>query len=93
MTDPPDLYDIPGRPNTRTTDSRLIASDLDYDLPFIPVVTVISPICVGMCVLLSRFANWTARRQRRNPRTEAVESAPAQPGTLLPTGPPTPARA
>ncbi|MET9666354.1 amino acid ABC transporter permease [Streptomyces sp. NPDC006475] len=69
---------------------KLIASNLDYDLPFIPVVMVISPIYIGMCMLLSWFANWMARRQRRNPRTEAVDIAPAQPGTLLPGGPPEP---
>ncbi|MFD5033392.1 amino acid ABC transporter permease [Streptomyces sp. NPDC058405] len=65
---------------------KLIASNLDYDLPFIPVVMVISPIYIGMCMLLSWFANWMARRQRRNPRTEAVGVAPADPGTLLPRG-------
>jgi hypothetical protein len=26
---------------------NLIASDLDYDLPFVPVVMVISPITIG----------------------------------------------
>ncbi|WP_328886193.1 amino acid ABC transporter permease [Streptomyces sp. NBC_00316] len=63
---------------------KLIASNLDYDLPFIPVVMVISPIYIGMCMLLSWFATWVARRERRNPKTEAVEVAPAEPGTLLP---------
>ncbi|WP_327326903.1 amino acid ABC transporter permease [Streptomyces sp. NBC_01210] len=63
---------------------KLIASNLDYDLPFIPVVMVISPIYIGMCMLLSWFANWMARRQRRNPKTEAADVAPAEPGTLLP---------
>lgn len=63
---------------------KLIASNLDYDLPFIPVVLVISPIYIGMCMLLSWFATWVARRQKRNPKTEAVEVAPAEPGTLLP---------
>ncbi|WP_405387442.1 amino acid ABC transporter permease [Streptomyces sp. NBC_01102] len=63
---------------------KLIASNLDYDLPFIPVVMVISPIYIGMCMLLSWFATWMARRQRRNPKTEAVGVAPAEPGTLLP---------
>ncbi|WP_445397318.1 amino acid ABC transporter permease [Streptomyces sp. LE64] len=67
---------------------KLIASNLDYDLPFIPVVMVISPIYIGMCMLLSWFAHWVARRQRRNPRTEAVDVAPAEPGTLLPGGGP-----
>ncbi|MEU2616757.1 amino acid ABC transporter permease [Streptomyces sp. NPDC007157] len=63
---------------------KLIASNLDYDLPFIPVVMVISPIYIGMCVLLSWFAGWVAGREQRSPRTEAVEVAPAEPGTLLP---------
>ncbi|MEI7032542.1 amino acid ABC transporter permease [Streptomyces pratensis] len=65
---------------------KLIASNLDYDLPFIPVVMVISPIYIGMCMLLSWFATWAARRQRRSPRTKAVGVAPAEPGTLLPGG-------
>ncbi|MFD3651253.1 amino acid ABC transporter permease [Streptomyces cyaneofuscatus] len=65
---------------------KLIASNLDYDLPFIPVVMVISPIYIGMCMLLSWFATWVARRQRRNPKTEAVGVAPAEPGKLLPGG-------
>ncbi|MFF8606042.1 amino acid ABC transporter permease [Streptomyces sp. NPDC015346] len=69
---------------------KLIASNLDYDLPFIPVVMVISPIYIGMCVLLSWFAGWVARKERRNPKTKAVEVASADPGTLLPGGgPPT----
>ncbi|MGW1467644.1 amino acid ABC transporter permease [Streptomyces sp. NPDC002308] len=63
---------------------KLIASNLDYDLPFIPVVMVISPIYIGMCMLLSWFATWMAKRQRRNPKTEAVEVPPAGPGPLLP---------
>ncbi|NED16360.1 amino acid ABC transporter permease [Streptomyces sp. SID9124] len=62
---------------------KLIASNLDYDLPFIPVVMVISPIYIGMCMLLSWFATWVARRQRRNPKTEAVGVGPAQPSTLM----------
>ncbi|MFD5905610.1 amino acid ABC transporter permease [Streptomyces microflavus] len=65
---------------------KLIASNLDYDLPFIPVVMVVSPIYIGMCMLLSWFATWVARRQRRNPRTEAVGVAPAESGKLLPGG-------
>ncbi|RII09268.1 Inner membrane amino-acid ABC transporter permease protein YecS [Streptomyces sp. YIM 130001] len=67
---------------------KLIASNLDYDLPFIPVVLVISPIYIGMCMLLSWFATWVARRQKRNPKTEAVDVATAEPGTLLPGGAP-----
>ncbi|SEC10041.1 amino acid ABC transporter permease [Streptomyces sp. TLI_105] len=63
---------------------KLIASNLDYDLPFIPVVLVISPIYIGMCMLLSWFATWVARRERRSPKTKAVEVAPAEPRTLLP---------
>ncbi|MGW1930205.1 amino acid ABC transporter permease [Streptomyces sp. NPDC001919] len=63
---------------------KLIASNLDYDLPFIPVVLVISPIYIGMCMLLSWFATWVARRERRNPKTKAVDVDPAEPETLLP---------
>ncbi|MFC8593581.1 amino acid ABC transporter permease [Streptomyces atroolivaceus] len=63
---------------------KLIASNLDYDLPFIPVVMVISPIYIGMCMLLSWFATWVARRERRNPKTEGTGVAAAEPGTLLP---------
>ncbi|MEU9950990.1 amino acid ABC transporter permease [Streptomyces sp. NPDC047939] len=62
---------------------KLIASNLDYDLPFIPVVMVISPIYIGMCMLLSWFATGVAKRQRRNPKTEATSVGPAQPGTLM----------
>ncbi|GAA3007165.1 amino acid ABC transporter permease [Streptomyces fulvorobeus] len=65
---------------------KLIASNLDYDLPFIPVVMVVSPIYIGLCMLLSWFATWVARRERRNVKTKAVEVAPAEPGTLLPGG-------
>ncbi|MFI7890829.1 amino acid ABC transporter permease [Streptomyces sp. CACIS-1.16CA] len=65
---------------------KLIASNLDYDLPFIPVVMVISPIYIGMCMLLSWFATWVAKRQRRNLKTRAVGVAPAERGTLLPGG-------
>ncbi|MFH7594285.1 amino acid ABC transporter permease [Streptomyces racemochromogenes] len=63
---------------------KLIASNLDYDLPFIPVVLVIAPVYIGMCMLLSWFATWVARRERRSPKTVAVEVAPAEPGTVLP---------
>ncbi|MDQ0993849.1 amino acid ABC transporter permease [Streptomyces sp. V3I7] len=70
---------------------KLIASNLDYDLPFIPVVMVISPIYIGMCMLLSWFAGWVSRWEQRSPKTKAAEVAPAEPGgTLLPGGvPPT----
>ncbi|MFG2558710.1 amino acid ABC transporter permease [Streptomyces sp. NPDC048496] len=63
---------------------KLIASNLDYDLPFIPVVMVISPIYIGMCMLLSWFATWVAKQERSSPKTKAVEVAPAEPGTVLP---------
>lgn len=67
---------------------KLIASNLDYDLPFIPVVMVISPIYIGMCMLLSWFAGRVSRREQRSPRTEAVVVAAAGPGALLPGGEP-----
>ncbi|MEV5126177.1 amino acid ABC transporter permease [Streptomyces decoyicus] len=63
---------------------KLIASNLDYDLPFIPVVMIISPIYIGMCMLLSWLAYWVSKRQRRNPKVEAVEVAAPEPGPLLP---------
>ncbi|MET9696282.1 amino acid ABC transporter permease [Streptomyces sp. NPDC006529] len=66
---------------------KLIASNLDYDLPFIPVVMIISPVYIGMCMLLSWFATRMARRQRRNPKTEAAHVGPAEAGSLLPGGP------
>ncbi|QTE02001.1 hypothetical protein S1361_32010 [Streptomyces cyanogenus] len=53
---------------------KLIVSDLDYDLPFIPVVMVIAPIRVGMCTLLSWCADWVSRRERRSPRPGAWRS-------------------
>ncbi|MFI9326667.1 amino acid ABC transporter permease [Kitasatospora sp. NPDC052868] len=46
---------------------KLIATNLDYDLPFIPVVMVITPIYIGMCLLLSWLARWVERRSRRSP--------------------------
>ncbi|MFE9840358.1 amino acid ABC transporter permease [Streptomyces goshikiensis] len=63
---------------------KLIASNLDYDLPFIPVVMIISPIYIGMCMLLSWFATWVARYERRSLKTEAVTVAPAGEETVLP---------
>ncbi|MEV0372517.1 amino acid ABC transporter permease [Streptomyces sp. NPDC050636] len=70
---------------------KLIASNLNYGLPFIPVVMVISPIYIGMCMLLSWFATWVSKRQKRNPKVEAVKVAAPEPGPLLPGGhqPPT----
>ncbi|MEV7616361.1 amino acid ABC transporter permease [Streptomyces sp. NPDC089799] len=61
---------------------KLIASNLDYDLPFIPVVLVIAPVYIGMCMLLSWFATWVAKRERRSLKTRAVEVAPADPGIV-----------
>jgi glutamate transport system permease protein len=60
---------------------RLVATDLDYDLPFIPVVMVVAPVYIGMCVLLSWFAHRLARRERRSPRvkdTPVVTTPPRQ---------------
>ncbi|MGP3990470.1 amino acid ABC transporter permease [Streptomyces sp. 3N207] len=67
---------------------RLIAINMDYTMPFIPVVIVISAIYIGLCMLLSWFANWVARRERGNVKNEAVsvappEAAPTMPGTRL----------
>jgi glutamate transport system permease protein len=52
---------------------KLIATNLDYDLPFIPVVMVIAPVYIGMCMLLSWSANRIARHERRSPRTKGTE--------------------
>lgn len=49
---------------------KLIATNLDYDLPFIPVVMVIAPVYIGMCLLLSWFARWLERRGRRSPKVK-----------------------
>jgi glutamate transport system permease protein len=51
---------------------KLIATNLDYDLPFIPVVMVIAPVYIGMCMLLSWCANRLARHERRSPKAKAV---------------------
>ncbi|MFH8344307.1 amino acid ABC transporter permease [Streptomyces sp. NPDC018045] len=63
---------------------KLIASNLDYDLPFIPVVMIVSPIYIGMCMLLSWCAYRVAKWQRRSLKTEAVDVNAPEPGTLLP---------
>ncbi|MBP0447974.1 amino acid ABC transporter permease [Kitasatospora sp. RG8] len=46
---------------------KLIATNLDYDLPFIPVVMVIAPVYIGMCLLLSWLARWVEARSRHSP--------------------------
>ncbi|MBD0739920.1 amino acid ABC transporter permease [Streptomyces sp. CBMA29] len=58
---------------------KLIATNLDYDLPFIPVVMVIAPIYIGMCMLLSWFANWLANRERRSPKVKDMPVTVAAP--------------
>ncbi|MBL1100766.1 amino acid ABC transporter permease [Streptomyces coffeae] len=63
---------------------KLIASNLDYDLPFIPVVMVISPIYIGMCMLLSWFANWVAKRERRSVKTGQMKVAAPEPAAPVP---------
>lgn len=63
---------------------KLIASNLDYDLPFIPVVMVISPIYIGMCMLLSWFANWVAKRERRSVKTGRTPVAAPEPVAPMP---------
>ncbi|GAA1170914.1 glutamate transport system permease protein [Kitasatospora gansuensis] len=49
---------------------KLIATNLDYDLPFIPVVMVIAPVYIGMCLLLSWLARWVEQRGRRSPKVK-----------------------
>lgn len=63
---------------------KLIAINLDYALPFIPVVLVISAIYIGMCMLLSWFARWVARRERRSVKTEAADVNPPEAGSTMP---------
>lgn len=58
---------------------KLIATNLDYDLPFIPVVMVIAPIYIGMCMLLSWFANWLANRERHSPKVKDMPVVVATP--------------
>ncbi|WP_030464129.1 amino acid ABC transporter permease [Kitasatospora sp. NRRL B-11411] len=61
---------------------KLIATNLDYDLPFIPVVMVIAPVYIGMCLLLSWFAKWLERRGRRSPKAKG--GAPVAAAGLTP---------
>jgi glutamate transport system permease protein len=63
---------------------RLIAINMDYTMPFIPVVIVISAIYIGLCMLLSWFATWVARRERGNVKNKAVHVAPAEAGSTMP---------
>ncbi|MEW2035965.1 hypothetical protein AB0885_02320 [Streptomyces sp. NPDC005534] len=71
-------------PEPRT--GKPTASNLDYDVAFIPAVTATPPLRTGMCAPLTRANRW----ERRSPETEAVDVAAAEPGTLLPGGvPPT----
>ncbi|WP_019357135.1 amino acid ABC transporter permease [Streptomyces sp. AA1529] len=63
---------------------RLIAINMDYTMPFIPVVIVISTVYIGLCMLLSWFANWVARRERGNVKNEAVPVAPAEAAPTMP---------
>ncbi|MFE9427333.1 amino acid ABC transporter permease [Kitasatospora sp. NPDC006697] len=62
---------------------KLIATNLDYDLPFIPVVMVIAPIYIGLCLLLSWVAKVVEGRSRRSPRTRPAAQAVAE---ALPPG-------
>ena len=55
---------------------KLIATNLDYDLPFIPVVMVIAPVYIGMCMLLSWCANRLARHERRRDHARGQSRAP-----------------
>lgn len=61
---------------------KLIAANLDYDLPFIPVVMVVAPVYIGMCLALSWLASLVERRSRRSPRVRG--GAPvAEAGVVL----------
>ncbi|MFE3636960.1 hypothetical protein [Streptomyces sp. NPDC059168] len=63
-----------------------VAPNLDYDLPFIPVVMVIAPLRIGMYMLLSWCAGRVSRRERRSPGTGSVTVVTTGPGALLPGG-------
>lgn len=63
---------------------RLIAINMDYTMPFIPVVIVVSAIYIGLCMLLSWFANWVARRERGNIKNEAVSVGPSEAAPTMP---------
>ncbi|WP_101384856.1 amino acid ABC transporter permease [Kitasatospora sp. GP30] len=64
---------------------KLIATNLDYDLPFIPVVMVIAPVYIGMCLLLSWLAYAVERRGRRSVR---LRGGPAVAPAGVPMGSP-----
>jgi glutamate transport system permease protein len=63
---------------------KLIATNLNYGLPFIPVVLVISPIYIGMCMLLSALAKWVAEHNRRGPIADDAEIADPGPVPVVP---------
>ncbi|GHH77522.1 amino acid ABC transporter permease [Kitasatospora indigofera] len=65
---------------------KLIATNLDYDLPFIPVVMVIAPVYIGLCLALSWLARWVERRSRHSPRTRG--GAPVAEAGVVPGLPP-----
>ncbi|MFG3258435.1 amino acid ABC transporter permease [Streptomyces sp. NPDC048172] len=66
---------------------RLIAINMDYTMPFIPVVIVISAIYIGLCMLLSWFATWVARHERRSVKVTAQAVAPPEAGSTMPGAP------
>jgi glutamate transport system permease protein len=47
--------------------TRTLGSQGQFDFPIIPVAIVVAVIYIGMCLLLSRFANYLDRRTRRRP--------------------------
>ncbi|WP_019547596.1 amino acid ABC transporter permease [Streptomyces sulphureus] len=65
---------------------RLIAINMDYTMPFIPVVLVVSTIYIGLCMLLSWCANRVARCERHNVKNRDVEVAPARAGSTMAGG-------
>ncbi|WP_016908134.1 amino acid ABC transporter permease [Streptomyces xiaopingdaonensis] len=65
---------------------RLVAINMDYTMPFIPVVLVVSTIYIGLCMLLSWCANRVARHERRNVKNRDVEVAPARAGSTMAGG-------
>lgn len=47
--------------------TRTLGSQGQFDFPIIPVAIVVAVIYIGMCLLLSWFANYLDRRSRRRP--------------------------
>jgi glutamate transport system permease protein len=56
---------------------KLIAQT-SQGFPYIPMVLVIAPIYIAMCLTLSGLATWIERRSRRSPKGAPVEAPEAE---------------